>query len=358
MGSWCGSSSSSTATGTTAAPQWVQDQFKGTADIANSLANRGADQLPMRPDVAGLNGAQLTAGGSFINANNAANGGTQTAGNDFISGSEGLSRGANYVPQNVTAADVAATPNVTAGRFTDANVGQYMSPFLQNVADTSLYNLNRQNQIALNNVRSQAETEGAYGGARQGVAEAETNRGYADTGANLLANLFGTGFTNAQGQINADQNRGLSADQGNQSIGFQTNALRAQLAQQAALANQRAGLDANAQSIGASNNLVNASTTGFGNAQGTAGALFGFGGAQQQIDQGNRDVAYQNAQNLYNQPAQNLALRLSGQGQSPLAYGNTTSQPVYSNPLGTGAGLALAAGSLFGKGGALGNLFG
>jgi hypothetical protein len=355
MGSWCGSSPSSTTT-TTAAPQWVQDQFKSTSDIANNLANRGADQLPMQQNRAGFTGDQNTAAGTFQGVNWAGQQGVGQSATDFGSGSNGLSAGAGYQPQQVTASQVDpnSVPTVTAGKFTDANVSNYMNPFLQNVANTSLQNLNRQNQIALSNVGSQAETEGAYGGARQGLAEGETNRAYADTGANLLSNLFGSGFSQAQNQINADQNRALTAGQSNQSTDLSLNSLNAQLAQQASLANQNAGLTANGQRIGASNDLIGASTTGLNNAITGAGSLFGVGSAQQQLNQGNQDIAYQNAQNVYNLPAQNLSLRLAGQGQSPLAYGNTTSQPVYSNPLGTAAGIGLGAASLFSKGGLFG----
>lgn len=351
MGSLCGSSPSSTSNTTTAAPQWITDQFQGTTGIANNLANRGPTDLPQQAAPAGMTANQNTGIGGFQAGANAANGTLPQAGANYTLGSAGLGVGANYQPQQVAGATSSGAPAVTAGQFPDANLNSYMDPYLQQVANTSLSNLNRQNQIALSNVGSQAETQGAYGGARQGIAEGETNRGYADTSANLLANLFNTGFGNAQNQINLDQNRALSANQGNQQSTLATNALNAQLAQQASLANQNAGLTANSQQIGASNNLLNGSATGFNNGLAANGALFGAGSAQQALNQQGLNTQFQNAQSTYQQPVNNLNLRLAAQGQNPLAYGSTTQQPVYNNAAGTVAGLGLAAGSLFGSGG-------
>lgn len=338
MGSLCGSSPSSTSNTTTAIPQWVQDQFQGTTGIADSLANRGPTDLPQQAAPAAMTGDQTGAIGGLQGAANSANGTLPQAGANYNFGSAGLGAAANYTPQQVSAGQV------QAGSFPGANLNSYMSPYLQQVADTSLANLNRQNQIALSNVGSQAESQGAYGGARQGIAEGETNRGYADTSANLLANLYNTGFGNAQNQINLDQNRQLSADQGNQNTALQ-----------ASLANQNAGLTANNQQIGASNDLLNGSATGFNNGLAANGALFGAGSAEQGLAQQGLNTQFQNAQNTYQQPVNNLNLRLAAQGQNPLAYGSTTQQPVYNNAAGTVAGLGLAAGSLFGSGGLFGS---
>ena len=92
-----------------------------------------------------------------------------------------------------------------------ANIGQYLNPYTDYVAGNTLDQLNRANQMALNSVKGDATAANAFGGSRQGVAEAETNRNFFNTAGNTLGNLYNTAYTNAVGQSSADQNRYLNA---------------------------------------------------------------------------------------------------------------------------------------------------
>ena len=87
---------------------------------------------------------------------------------------------------------------------------QFMSPYQQEVIDTTLAEFDRQQAIADTALRDRAIQAGAFGGAREGVMAAESARGAAMNRANLQANLLAQGFQQAQAAAAAD----LAARQG------------------------------------------------------------------------------------------------------------------------------------------------
>lgn len=91
----------------------------------------------------------------------------------------------------------AQAPMISVGDIT-ANTDAFMNPFTSQVIDTTLADLDRANQMALNRVGTAAVGAGAFGGSRQGIAEAETNRAFADQAARTAAQLRATGFGQAQ----------------------------------------------------------------------------------------------------------------------------------------------------------------
>ena len=91
---------------------------------------------------------------------------------------------------------------------------QFMSPFQQQVIDTTLQDFDRQAAIGRQNIRDQAVTAGAFGGGREGVALGEFEAGNLRNRANLLAQLQQQGFTQAQNLAQqAFQNQGNLAAQ-------------------------------------------------------------------------------------------------------------------------------------------------
>ena len=86
----------------------------------------------------------------------------------------------------------------------------FMSPYQQEVIDTTLAEFDRQQAIADTALRDQAIQRGAFGGARQGVMAAEAARGAATNRANLQAQLLAQGFQQAQAAAAQD----LAARQG------------------------------------------------------------------------------------------------------------------------------------------------
>ena len=159
--------------------------------------------------------------------------------------------GAGAVPSTFTGIDTTAYDPKVAARTTaqtaalaaatapemQALVGpdafkQFMSPYQQEVIDTTLAEFDRNQAIQDTGLRDAAIQQGAFGGARQGVMAAESARGAATNRANLQAQLLAQGFQQAQAAAAQD----LAARQG---LGtYQT-----QLGQQQQAFDQ-AGLDA------------------------------------------------------------------------------------------------------------------
>jgi hypothetical protein len=86
----------------------------------------------------------------------------------------------------------------------------FMSPYQQEVIDTTLAEFDRQQAIADTALRDRAIAAGAFGGGREGVMAAESARGAATNRANLQAQLLAQGFQQAQQAAAAD----LAARQG------------------------------------------------------------------------------------------------------------------------------------------------
>lgn len=61
--------------------------------------------------------------------------------------------------------------------------------FQSQVIDNTIDDMGRANSMALNDVSAQATGVGAFGGSRHGIAEAETNRAFADRAGNMSANM-------------------------------------------------------------------------------------------------------------------------------------------------------------------------
>jgi hypothetical protein len=106
---------------------------------------------------------------------------------------------------------------------------QFMSPYQQEVIDTTLAEFDRQQTIADTARRDAAIQAGAFGGGREGVLAAEAARGAAQSRAGLQAQLLAQGFQQAQAAAAQD----LAARQG---LGqFQTQLGQAGQAQQQAI---------------------------------------------------------------------------------------------------------------------------
>ena len=86
----------------------------------------------------------------------------------------------------------------------------YMSPYQQEVMDTTLSEFDRQQTINQQGLRDQAIQAGAYGGGREGIMQAQyMNQGAVDRAA-LQAQLLNQGFMQAQQAAGTD----LAARQG------------------------------------------------------------------------------------------------------------------------------------------------
>lgn len=136
----------------------------------------------------------------------------------------------SYDPQSFTGAGYAAPTAAQAaagntGTYTPASgdvMQQYMTPYLQGALQPQYDAANRQAQIAAQKLQSQYGKAGAYGGSRQGVAEAELQRGLLDRMSGITGTGYQNAFTQAQNQFNTEQSRAMQAARQAQTYGLET----------------------------------------------------------------------------------------------------------------------------------------
>lgn len=221
-------------------PQWVSDAGRQNYDFAKQIANR-----PYTP-YTGQRVAQFTPGQTQgLGALNALGG----------SGQGLAQRGFDILGGIGSAAD---------------RIGAYQNPFTNEVINRSLSDLERQRQTARTQDQAKAVAAKAYGGSRQGIADAATNEAYARQAGDLAANLRYQGFNTALGAAQQD------------------------VQQQQALAQALQG-------------------AGYGALQGQLQA----GGMEQGQNQANLDQAYAQFREQQDYPLQQLGILQSALGQTP-----------------------------------------
>lgn len=95
------------------------------------------------------------------------------------------------------------------------NIGQFFNPYTTEVINQSLADLERQRQTQINSTGAAASQAGAFGGSRHGVAEAQTNLGFGQQGAQMASGLRQQGFNTAlQAAQNQQQTQSQLAGQG------------------------------------------------------------------------------------------------------------------------------------------------
>jgi len=134
--------------------------------------------------------------------------------------------------------------DIEAASFLNQNIQQYMNPYTQAVTNQSLQDLERSRQLEQQRTAAQATAARAFGGSRQGVAEAETNRAFGENAARLVAQQNAAAYQAAQQASEADIARTMQAQQLNQAQDAATTQQALQLAGQFGLANQDANLRA------------------------------------------------------------------------------------------------------------------
>jgi hypothetical protein len=270
-------------------------------------------------------------------------------------------RAGMYQPSNVFAQGVSAAGanaaalnrgdvrNIQGGSVLQQDMGAYMSPYTQAVTQQGLQDINRSRQLAQQQGAASAVAAKAFGGSRQAIAEAETNRAYDENAARFVGQQNAQAFQSAQQAALSDLARQMQAQQANQAVDLSTGQLnvenlqQANLANQAALnqarqfnvgtslqaqqANQAAGLQANQQRIGASGQLANI---------GAQGQQMGFAGANQLAQQGllQQGFTQQQIDALRNLPLEqqqiiNQALGINVGGGSGMQSSSSSGQGIF-----------------------------
>ncbi len=236
-----------------------------------------------------------------------------------------------------------AAPGIAAGALTPgtaAGIEPYMDPYSDLVTQEALKSMQRQGEMQRNQLAASAVGQGAFGGGRYGVAEAELGRGLQDVMSQRIAEDKARNFALARQAFEGDQQRKLGVGQLLGQLGVQqagtAGAYGTAGGQLAGLAGQRAGLGQLAQGLG----------------QGDVQMLSQLGGLQQQQAQRYLDLSQQNQlQQLY-EPYQRAGflgdiLRGTPSVQSTIQTQTAPSPSFLSQALGAG----ITAAGIFGPGG-------
>lgn len=215
-----------------------------------------------------------------------------------LSGYGGLDMGAPAFGQ---AADVYST--LAAEGISPERIQSFMSPYTQSVIDATMRDIGRERDVALNELGAAASAAGAFGGSRQGVAEAETRRAFAETAADTAARLREAGYTQAAGMAQADIASRMAAAQGGMG------------AAGAGLQQQVAGL----------------------------GAQMAAGEAERVLNQQAQDALYEQYMLQMQYPLTQFGVLTGAAGAIPAGYGTTTT--VERDPMGTLGGVLGGIGS-------------
>jgi hypothetical protein len=197
-----------------------------------------------------------------------------------------------YSPLQAERFQLGSPQQVRTDSFTAPGVSQaYMSPYMQNVVNSQQREASRQSQIQRNQNQAQAVQQGAFGGSRQGIVEAERQRNLATQLGDIQGQGLQSAYQQGQGQFNAEQNAYLQAQQANQgaNLNVATQNLQAQQQAQAAQEASRQfganlGLQGYGQSLQAAQTLAQLGQQQYQQDMGTMQAMASMG-AQEQAQQ-------------------------------------------------------------------------
>jgi hypothetical protein len=204
------------------------------------------------------------------------------------------------------------------------SIGSYMNPYTSMVRENALGDLESARRAAIQQTGERANAARAFGGSRQGVAEALTNQGFAKQAATLGTTLNEQAFNQAMAMQQADIGRRSAAD----------------------IANQQAGLQGAQLRLGGASQLGNLAAQQQALRLGGAQAVMGAGGARQALDQQQMDA-------IRNIGLQRLGVVQTSLGAQPANLGMITQTPQYSNPAAGALGGALAGSKIAGPYGAI-----
>jgi hypothetical protein len=298
--------------GTTTSTSSIDPQIK-EAFLANFQQAQGvAGALPVQ-QFAGYNPMYQAGEEALVNT---ALAGPGISGTDLAA--QMAAYGGVYQPAQLTA------QQTNLGMTGPGSIGSYMNPYTSMVRENALGDLESARRAAIQQTGERANAARAFGGSRQGVAEALTNQGFAKQAATLGTTLNEQAFNQAMAMQQADIGRRSAAD----------------------IANQQAGLQGAQLRLGGASQLGNLAAQQQALRLGGAQAVMGAGGARQALDQQQMDA-------IRNIGLQRLGVVQSSLGAQPANLGMQATTPSYSNPASGALGGALAGGQLFGPYGAV-----
>lgn len=206
-----------------------------------------------------------------------------------------------------TAAGMGYQPaQVQAGQIGQTDLTPYFNPFEQTVVQQSLGDIEQARQMQANQLASQAQRAGAFGGSRSAILESQANEAAMQQAARTAANLRLGGFQQAQQMAGQDIANTMRAD----------------------LANQSAGLTGAGQRLAAAGQLGNLSQQAFGMGRNLQQDLMQQGNVQQMLNQQIFDRAREQFQGYTSFPERSLGYLASALGASPVPQTQTTTRDL------------------------------
>lgn len=270
------------------------------------------------------------------------------AGNNIFSQASGALTGAmggardvmGFQPQQVQT-QFGYNPQQVVAERAAAGIQTYMNPFTQEVIDRSVQDISAAQQQAMNQLGAQATAARAFGGSRQGVAEALTNQNFINQLANTSANLRQQGFQTALGAAQGDVASQLQANLANQAAMARAQEFGQSTTLQAQLANQAAALNAANLRLQAAGQLGGFGQQAFGMGQDITRQQQQFGQQQQALNQALINAARAQFGGFAGAPQTSIGLPLEAVGAANMGQRTQTQRynPGLFNYLSLGAGI-------------------
>jgi len=250
----------------------------------------------------------------------------QAAASGLQGSMQGTQAAMGYQPMQVRATDYSAAQMGPAGQVAGADLSAYTNPYESQVVQQSLTDLGGAQEKALNQMGAQATAARAFGGSRQGIAEAETRKSYADQAARMVSGLRQSGYQQAQQLAGQDIARQMQADAANQAALNAQRMFGASQGMTAQQLNQGAGLQGAQYRLGAAGQMGNLGQQAFGTSQAIQQQQMQQGLMQQGLQQQLIDAARGQYAGYTGAPQQSLGLPLAALGATPVPQTTTQSQ--------------------------------
>lgn len=238
----------------------------------------------------------------------------QAAASGLQGSMQGTQAAMGYQPMQVRATDYSAAQMGPAGQVAGADLSAYTNPYESQVVQQSLTDLGGAQEKALNQMGAQATAARAFGGSRQGIAEAETRKSYADQAARMVSGLRQSGYQQAQQLAGQDIARQMQADAANQAALNAQRMFGASQGMTAQQLNQGAGLQGAQFRLGAAGQMGNLGQQAFGTSQAIQQQQMQQGLMQQALQQQLIDAARGQYAGYTGAPQQSLGLPLAALG--------------------------------------------
>ena len=264
-----GGGGSSTQTQVVDLPEWAKPTAQKQLALAESVTDINKNPFQSYGDfarkkgmdptqVAGFTGLQRQA---FQDVGNLQPSGAIGAGMGIAGAAANRALGMQYDPAQANYMQTQApqlqqfqmgpAERVRADMFGGRQAEQYMSPYIEQAMAPQLREAQRSSEMMRNQNQAQAVQQGAFGGSRQAIVEAERQRNLGTQMGDIRARGLQSAYEQAQNQFNQDAARRLQAQQLNQQAGLTvggqnlqaqlgTQQLGTQTGMQSQLANQQA----------------------------------------------------------------------------------------------------------------------